>query len=259
VGFEVNYNYYEKLENSFDYNREEPKTLRKIYGKAVEEYPVEKLAQAIMQQMARRDIFIFDLEIFEFQKKKISFRQNKGDLVIKNKKFTSKGELLVDIEEDNCPDGTCHLPPVVQPQPAVNIAPPIQQQNVNIAPSIQQQNVNIAPSIQQQNVNIAPRPSGLVDRILKRMQFLPGRVISPIGAFTVEKYYPVYRESLAKNGIGMMIETTDDRGRRVTVSDEHFVTASQSLLGEDATEPNFVNDNKLNWGGVVKDSVPKIR
>jgi hypothetical protein len=242
VGFEVNYNYYEKLENSFDYNREEPKTLRKIYGKAVEEYPIEKLGQAIMQQMARRDIFIFDLEIFEFQKKKISFRQNKGDLVIKNKKFTSKGELLVDIEEDNCPDGTCHLPP------AVNIAPPIQQQNVNIA-----------PSIQQQNVNIAPRPVGLVDRILKRMQFLPGRVISPIGAFTVEKYYPVYRESLAKNGIGMMIETTDDKGRRVTVSDEHFVTASQSLLGEDATEPNFANDNKLNWGGVINDSIPKLR
>lgn len=253
MGFEVNYNYYEKLENSFDYNREEPKTLRKIYGKAVEEYPIEKLAQAIMQHMARRDIFIFDVEIFEFQKKKISFRQNKSDLVIKNKKFTSKGELLADIEEDNsCPDGTCHLPPVNH-----CVAPP--QIAVNIAPPIHQQNVNIAPPIHQQNVNIAPRPTGLVDRIIKRMQFLPGRVTGPVGAFTVEKYYPVYRESLAKNGIGMMIETTDDRGRRVTVSDEHFVTASQPLLGEDNTEPTFVSDNKLNWGGVVKDSVPKLR
>jgi len=244
VGFEVNYNFYEKLENSFDYNREEPKTLRKIYGKAVEEYPIEKLAQAIMQQMARRDIFIFDVEIFEFQKKKISFRQNKGDLVIKNKKFTSKGELLADIEEeDTCPDGMCHLPPV----------------NHCVAPPPNQPAVNIAPPIQNQNVNIAPRPSNLVDRVIKRVQFLPGRVTGPVGAFTVEKYYPVYRESLAKNGIGMMIETTDDRGRRVTVSDEHFVSAAQALLGEDTTEPNFVSDDRLNWGGVVKDSVPKLR
>ena len=250
MGFEVNYNYYEKLENSFDYNREEPKTLRKIYGKAVEEYPIEKLGQAIMQQMARRDIFIFDLEIFEFQKKKISFRQNKGDLVIKNKKFTSKGELLVDIEEDNCPDGTCHLPPIVQLQPAVNIAPPIQQQNVNIA-----------PSIQQQNINIAPRPVGLVDRILKRMQFLPGRVISPIGAFTVEKYYPVYRESLAKNGIGMMIETIDDKGRKTSISDEYFVSSQQNLLGGEGSgfNSNTREDSRLNWNGVVSDQSPKLR
>lgn len=242
MGFEVNYNYYDKLENSFDYNREEPQTFRKIYGKAVEEYPIEKLAQSIMLQMARRDIFIFDVEIFEFQKKKISFRQNKGDLVIKNKKFTSKGQFLEDVEDDECPDGTCHLPVVAScatppSQPAVNIAPPIQHQNVNIA----------------------PRPANLADRILKRMQFLPGRVTAPIGAFSVEKYYPVYRESLAKNGIGMMIEVTDDRGRRVIVSDEHFVSAGQSLLGEDNTEPNFVSDDRLNWGGVVKDSVPKLR
>lgn len=247
MGFEVNYNYYEKIEDSFDYNREDPKVIRKIYGKAVEEYPIEKLAQAIMQQMARRDIFIFDVEIFEFQKKKISFRQNKGDLVIKNKKFTSKGELLADIEEeDTCPDGTCHLPPANQ----YIASPPLHQPALNIAPPIQQP---------QQNVNIAPRPSALSDRIIKRVQFLPGRVTGPIGAFTVEKYYPVYRESLAKNGIGMMIETTDDKGRRVTVSDEHFVSAAQALLGEDQTEPNFVSDDRLNWGGVIKDSVPKLR
>lgn len=244
MGFEINYNYYDKLENSFDYNREEPQTFRKIYGKAMEEYPVEKLAQAIMLQMARRDIFIFDVEIFEFQKKKISFRQNKGDLIIKNKKFTSKGQFLEDIQDDECPDGTCHLPATA----TCGTPPPPH------APA-----VNIAPLLQNQNVNIAPRPAALADRIIKRMQFLPGRVISPIGAFTVEKYYPVYRESLAKNGIGMMIEVTDDKGRRVTVSDEHFVSAGQSLLGEDNSEPNFVSDNRLNWGGVVKDSVPKLR
>jgi hypothetical protein len=246
VGFEVNYNYYEKIENSFDYNREEPKSFKKIYGKAVEEYPVDKLAQAIMQQMARRDIFIFDVDIFEFQKKKISFRQNKGDLVIKNKKFTSRGVFLEDIEED-CPDGTCHLPVAQTCEANINTLPP-PQNAVNIAPPIQRNN----------NVNIAPRPQQS-DRIIKKLQFLPSRMIQPIGAFTIEKVYPVYRESLAKNGIGMMIETVDDKGRRVTVPDEHFVPTSQQLLGEDSTGPSFVGDDRLNWGGLVKDSLPKIR
>lgn len=241
MGFEVQYNYYEKVKDSFDYDRDSPKSLKKIYGKAIEDYPLDKLANSIMQQMARRDIFIFDVEIYEFQKKKISFRQNKSDLVIKNKKFTNTGVFL-----ENCDDSE-------NEELCENSAKETKQlPNINIAPR-----VNIANN----KTNLVPAVS---DRVIKKMQFLPGRITKPVGRFTVEKVYPVYRESLSENGVGMMIEVVDDGGARVKVSDEHFVSLSQNLIGDDEVNfnsgsQNFVSDSKLNWGGAIQDTVPKLR
>jgi hypothetical protein len=86
----------------------------------------------------------------------------------------------------------------------------------------------------------------------------------PVGRFTIEKTYPVFRESLSPTGIGMTLEIADDAGNRVNVSDEHFVPAQQSLLGDEEakfsqTSNSFVDDNKLGWSGVIKDSVPSVR
>ena len=244
MGFEVNYLYYDKFPDSFDYNKDESKVIKKVYGKATEEYSLEKLAQAIMQQMSRRDIFVYDLEIFEFQKKKISFRQNKSDLVIKNKKFTNKGVFLEDMEEQE-PANECHV-----------------KTNVIVANNSvpNQSAINIAHSINKP-VNLVNRVSA---RVIKKVQFLPGRITRPVGRFTVEKVYPVYQETLNENGVGMMIETTDDAGKRVTVPDEHFVQTSQNLIGDNEANfnndvANFADDSKLNWGGVIKDSVPSLR
>lgn len=244
MGFEVNYLYYDKVQDSFDYNKDESKVFKKVYGKATEEYSLEKLAQAIMQQMARRDIFVYDLEIFEFQKRKISFRQNKSDLVIKNKKFTNKGVFVEDIEEqDSVNDSNLKNNVIIATNPVLN------KTAVNIAPSI------------NKPVNLVNRIS---DRIIKKVQFLPGRITKPVGRFTVEKVYPVYKETLNENGVGMMIEITDDAGKRVTVPDEHFVQTSQNLIGDSEANfnndvANFADDSKLNWGGVIKDSVPSLR
>ena len=96
MGYEVNYNYYEKLKDSFDYDRENLKSFKKIYGKASEEYPLEKLCPAIMQQLARRDILIVEWEVYEFVRKKITCRLTKNDLIIKNKKFSLKNALIED-------------------------------------------------------------------------------------------------------------------------------------------------------------------
>lgn len=241
MGFEVQYSYYDKIADSFEYDREAPKTLKKVYGKAIEEYPLDKLATSIMQQMARRDIFIFDVEIYEFQKKKISFRQNKSDLVIKNKKFTNSGVFLENCGEEDCQPAAPVVALESKPAPVNNIGP---------------------------RVNIANNKTNLVnqvsDRVIKKMQFLPGRLTKPVGRFTVEKVYPVYRESLSENGVGMMIEVMDDAGARVKVSDEHFVSLNQNLIGDDEANfnsgsQNFVSDSKLNWGGAIQDTVPKLR
>lgn len=251
MGFEVSYNYYEKLENSFDYNRDESKTFKKIYGKAVEEFPLEKLAAAIQQQMSRRDIFVFDFEIYEFQKKKISWRQNKSDLIIKNKRFTNKGEMLDNVDDgeiETCGSNTCH-PPEYNTCEVNTPRPPMQL-------------VNLADTRRPTKTNIAPHNNG-AERVLRKVSFLPSKMSAPIGNFTIDKNYPVFKEILNSNGIGLMIETLDDRGNRVRVPDDHFVPAEQSLIG--SNEVNFdskggnLSDDGLNWGGAIKDNIPKLR
>ena len=255
MGYEVNYQFYNKIENSFDYDRENPQSLKKTYGKWNDDFPLDKLAASIMQQMARRDIFVFDLEIYEFQKKKISFKQNKSDLIIKNKKFSNKGDVsdVFDEENINLPlENKCHPPEydtcnvnVPRPSPSPTVPPTAL---VNLA-----DRMNLGKNIAQ--------PQS--ERIIKKVSFMPSKMANPIGNFTIEKIYPVYRETFTSNGIGLVLETVDDLGRRVKVPDEHFVPAQQSLVGGD--EINFgsngkgLSDDGLNWNGAIKDSVPKLR
>lgn len=87
--FEVTYFYYDKTGD--DYDKSETKKMVKKVGTPYEDVPVEKLAQLIMSQLARRDIFVVDVEIYEFAKHKVSFKETKGGILIKNKKFMLDG------------------------------------------------------------------------------------------------------------------------------------------------------------------------
>jgi hypothetical protein len=207
-----------------------------------------------MQQLARRDIFIVDWEIFEFVRKKVASRITKSDLVIKNRKFSMKNIILENLEEsdlEHCETQSqnCTVPAIAAP-----VMQSVPVQATTHTP------VNIAP-LANKPVNLVTTKS---ERIIKYVQFLPGRMNRPVGKFTIEKNYPVFRESLSSNGIGMTLEIADDAGNRVNVSDEHFVPAQQSLLGDEEarfsqTSNSFVDDKKLGWGGVVKDSMPSVR
>lgn len=261
MGYEVNYNFYEKLKDSFDYDRDNLKSFKKIYGKASEEYPLEKLCPAIMQQLARRDILIVEWEVYEFVRKKITCRLTKNDLVIKSKKFSLKNALLEDDMEcenieDNCPNLTCKSSAVINP-PHVPVQAPIP---VNVVPT-NMFPVNVAQATTNGLVNVlAPKK----EKIIKQVQFLPGRISKPVGRFTVEKMYPVFAEHMSTNGIGMLIETVDDGGARVKVPDEHFVSTQVNLLGDQEAgfsqnSKGFADDKALNWSGVMKDQVPTVR
>jgi len=100
MGFEVVFKYHDKIENGYD--TLENKTFKKKFGDPYEDVPLSKLALFVMGQLARRDIWIVDVEINEFIKKSISFRENKGGIIIKNKKFSldSKLEESVIVEEE---------------------------------------------------------------------------------------------------------------------------------------------------------------
>ena len=125
MGYEVHFKYYNKKENSFDYDCDSPQILKKVYGKIDEEYPLENLISHINIQYARRDVLIFDADIYEFVRKKITFKQNKNGFNIKNKKFTIKNEPVFDCEDEESQSDVLalghnkHLPhhhPVVEPQ-----------------------------------------------------------------------------------------------------------------------------------------------
>ena len=85
MGFECCYYYHEKVDG--DYNKEETKTFKKKVGDPFDDVPLEKLAASIMAQMARRDIWIVNVEIFELSKKPVNFKESKGGIVIKTKSF----------------------------------------------------------------------------------------------------------------------------------------------------------------------------
>lgn len=257
MSFEVNFLYYEKLEDSFEYDRESPKSFKKVYGKLEEEYSYEKLISQINAQYARRDIFVYDTEIFEFQKKKISFKQIKDGFVIKNKKYNLKNtnEQNLELECVNHTDASDVKPhshmaenhPVICPAHDSTPSPPLP----------------VASPAQNIATNVIPRPKRVVKTVIFSPLTVENRRKFPY-KFTVNKKYPVFAEKPVMNGIGMMIDTVDDLGQNVTVPDEHFVSDNINLIGDSEADFSQKNsntiDDRLNWSGVVKDgSVPKLR
>ena len=255
MGYEIHFKYYNKKENSFDYDCDNPQILKKIYGKIDEEYPLEKLMSHVNTQYARRDILVFDADIYEFVRKKITFKQTKNGFNLKNKKFTIKNEPVFDYEDEESSSavpelGHKHLPehhPVIEPQPDFVPKP--------------------SPPVQPAHVNLAPPPPPKQKRVIKTVVFAPltveARQKFPY-KFTIDKKYPVFSEKPIMNGVGTIIETIDDLGNTVNVNDELFVSDDINLIGD--SEVDFSSrskssvDNRLNWSGVVRDgSVPKLR
>ena len=103
MAFEIVFKYYECLEDGIDYDKSNILSYTKNLGNIFEEVSLEKLASMILTQLARRDVFVFDVEVFELVKKKISYKQSKNNILIKNKKFGFSGETIVvqEIEESN--------------------------------------------------------------------------------------------------------------------------------------------------------------
>lgn len=256
MGFEIKYNYYNKIKDSFEYDHTNSHEMKKFYGKWNDDYSLEKLASVIMQQMARRDIFVFDIEIYEFQKKKVSFKQNKSNLIIKNKKFSNNGVFIENCGDENESQETalCHTKEC-QPEEYDTC-------NVNTPPP---HLANLPQNIHPHQIINNSKPQ--TERIIRYVMFAPLSIEQRLRfpyKFTPDKKYPVFSESYAKNGIGMIIETIDDINGRLKVSDEHFIPANQNLVGDresNFSEVNkgFVSDNKLNWNGAINDSVPKLR
>lgn len=244
MGYELKLFYHDKLEEG-GYSKEIKEVNREI-GEPFEDVSIETLAQKIMAQMARRDVLVINVEIYELKKQKVSFRETKGGIIVKNKKF------ILDAENNNI---TCQDIPET-PQPGALV--PVQQPQL---PQLQPQNGIIAPhnalAINQQQQNMPKRPIKFVvldsegavqdvngDRVpvalaIKRagLQFRAGQ------------RYPVYQEmddprdkrvdkfgspALDRKKVYMM---ADDQKRELMVSQDYFVPADIKLERSIADDP----------------------
>lgn len=222
IGYEIIYHFHERLETGYD--KSVSKELKKKVGEPFEEVSLEKLAASVMGQLARRDIWVTDVEIYEYSKKKISFRETTGGIVIKNKKFTADGAVEIVGQE---------LQVVEQPQ---------------IHPKKQAFHSNGRSNRPIRWVLFAPSEM----KTVKEKQL----------RFTVEKKYPVFREDLHPSGVGMVLHTVDDLGRDQMVLDEYFIPVDQSLvMGRELgfNEKNSGDNGKLLWHGVLEDDMPSLR
>lgn len=234
MGYEVTYKYHEKDESG-SYNKDEVKEMTKKIGTPYEDVPLEKLASAIMSQLARRDVWILpDVEIYEYKKVKISFKETKGGIVIKHKKF----------ELDN--DSNIVVHDFTEGEPVHNGA------MVPVVP------MPVAPN---NRTNIAA-PTG---RPIKWVTLDPNdRNLAKIKgsglAFLPNKRYPVFNEVAHPKQFGVMIYTMwDENKREVTVLDEYFVNADQKLLQGFSTTADRGNEGNLSHGDYEKSPMPDIR
>lgn len=230
MGFEILYKYHEKLEDG-GYNKEEEKEMKRKVGKAYDDVPLSKLAVSVLGQLARRDIWVTDVEVYEYKKQKISFRESKNGIVIKNKKFsydTADGAELIEEDEYTQPQQMMVYP---HQKPQVH-------QNGAMVP--------VDPTKPEASLkNLRPVKIVEVDPDVAVVREIEQKKLK----FTVGKKYPVYK---VKEGLTLgtwIYSMIDDLGRDIhDIQDKYFC----------APNAVYVNDNAIDGFENGKENAPKL-
>lgn len=261
MGYECHFKFYKKKTEGFGYDTDgEPEVLKVAVGKQWDDVNLDEVAKSIFGQMAKRNILIVDAEIYEYTKKKVSFKMKDDGISIKNRKFSYDITGAIKSENDQEVSQQTHIELPTEPVIGLNGTPLqphelINQQRVSAPQAIvpisqsQQDISHLAPEVQQEIRNMQAvqqtRPAAPSERM---RQILPpagqplryevydphpdlARAAKSKGLpFTVGKKYPIYEEKPDRRGViyGMIYVTDDDQGTRRALNDKHFVP-SQSL------------------------------
>lgn len=235
MGYEVIYRYKEATETPGVYSDEIKERSTKI-GKVTEEVPLEALAAKVMSQLARRNVLIVDVEIWEYEKRNISYRETPNGIVLKNKKFSfDAGRVAETCDWDESPAEDFKPIPTPSKDLADRSCPVKRSQNL------------ARRAIRQETYD--PDPVGEHKVRQKGLKF------------TVGRKYPVYSEE--SMGSTLIYVTTDDTGREVRANAEYFVAVGAGLSQEDEG-PRYVGaenqKDEINlWGNVEHTDMPDIR
>lgn len=239
MGYEVVFSYKESGDRPGEYSEEIKKRTCRI-GKTTEDVPLEGLAGKIMSQLARRNILIVDVEIYEYAKKKISYKEAADGILIKNKKFGFASGGIVEVEGFD--------EPVEEDEEFKPIPSPSRQLADKSCPLV---NKNLATPHKRAIRHEMYEPEPLAEFKAKQKGL----------KFTVGKKYPIYSES--SMGTTVVYKTTDDSGRDIDVSSEYFVAIGTGLVAQDEG-PRYVGaeDRKeeINlWRNFESTEMPDIR
>jgi hypothetical protein len=243
MGFEVIYYYKEATEISGVYSEETFTKTSKI-GKFEEDVSFEVLAGKIMAQLARRNILITDIEIYEFAKKKINYKETKDGIIIKNKKFSFDSGAVVG-GESNDED----IEEILQNEELLSKLKKVigfEKPQINLANRQTQLNADGKRPLRMETYE----PELLTKHKMDQRGF----------KLTVGKKYPIFSE---KKGLGTInYITIDDSGREVEIGAECFVASSMGLsFQEDGSQIVGGNSCEINlWKNMQsEDQMPEIR
>jgi hypothetical protein len=238
MGYEICYWYHERMPDG-KWNTDERREMKKKIGGPTDEVELEKLAAIILTQLAKRDKLVVDVEVYEYAKKRISFKEasDSSGIVLKNKKFTAgtiAGQLMVE-ESD-------------EPQPHEN------------------GNGKVLALPRNEDARRASN-SG---RVQAWMVFDPEIPLLHEAKqkglkLTVGNKYAAYEIKPHPTGVGNVLTIMDDAGARMLVHDKYFVANTRvRLVGDEevggfSTKPGAA-DPRLSYESQV-DSVamPNLR
>lgn len=228
MGYQIIFSFHKRKESSYD--MENVNKLTKKVGKDDEDTPLEQVVMLVKSQLARRDILVTDVDVYEFVKKKVKFKEIKGGFIIKDKKFMMdqiQGVPVASEDDENGSQQFVNLQPheIAARQQFMpnfqNVAPQQLAVPLNVRPQVNESGIP-TPMHPQRFEVFDPEPIALA-RLGNKYKLTPG------------KKYGIYREW--GEGLPPMTITKylikDDRGMEITISAEYFITPGKGLIGGD--------------------------
>lgn len=271
MGYEIKYTFHPRKESGgYDTDAKEEKTVK--VGKPFDDTPLEKCAAAIMVQLARRDVWVVDVKVYELVKSEISFKEaaDGRGIILKNKKYNlgSTAEALAeDLVEEQIPQQLIG-PTATGMQPHEVAA--LQRQN---RPESQQTNQDLS-NLYSGNVSVpvkqTPRPKINQNKVIYEVYFEPLQWTNEARKnklkFTEGRKYPVHSVIPKKTANGDVrldaqeIAVTDDDGKVMILDEKYFTAAGKGLFADEqlgfsgsngrreSNRPRLLHENELTIG-----------
>lgn len=199
--YDIIFYYHPRNEEDGKYDTTQTLTFTKTVGKR-KEVPLEKVAVLVMGELSRRDLWVINVEVFELARREITFKETKGGIILKNKKFQFdqlQGEL---VSED-----------IVEESSGIKFSDNRQQKVVS-------------------------EPKGP----LRHEVFRPSKedlgVLNRQGLkLTLNKPYPVFKEVIKGMMEPIYYQVVDDQGNFIEVSSLFFEPMRRGLVGVGMNDP----------------------
>lgn len=262
MGYEVIYQFHPGT-GPGEYNKEENQTGSIKVGSPYEDVSLDVLAGRIMALMARRNILVTSVEVFEIVKKSMTFKEVDDGIILKNKKFRfDDGPALTGGEEVSASPGT-----PAQPEVTALAALLKNPQIAALLSQAQNGNSNLNTTTLARQPHELGKPS--LGRPIRYEAFDPDMNMLlasdhaklPTLKFTKGKKYPIFEEKTAGSDkrAGMLYVTQDDAGNKQVLRDKFFQLQPQLIEDGMSTRQNGLTDAGLSWSGVEAVEAPELR